>query len=94
MTISPKERFLDICHFKRPGDLFTFDKFWPETLEKWVKRGTPEQVIDPCFIYDYFQFDHWHPLTQVKSGINADDTQSSMAHLYNTITSGGVECQR
>jgi len=71
MGISARERFLGICHFERPGDLFTFDKFWPETLEEWVKQGAPKQIIDPCFLYDYFQFDHCHSLTQVKSGIGA-----------------------
>jgi len=71
MSITIRERFLDICHFKRPGDLFTFDKFWPETLEKWVNQGAPKEIIDPRFICDYFQFDHEHSLTQVKSGIGA-----------------------
>ena len=71
MSISTRERFLDICHFKRPGDLFTSDKFWPETLEEWVKQGAPKEIIGPCFLYDYFQFDYWHSLTQVKSGIGA-----------------------
>ena len=71
MSITIRERFLDVCHFKRPGDLFTFDKFWPETLEKWVNQGAPKEIIDPRFICDYFQFDHEHSLTQVKSGIGA-----------------------
>jgi len=71
MNISPKERFLDICRFERPGDLFTFDKFWPETLEEWVKQGAPKEIIGPRFLYDYFEFDHRHSLTQVKSGIDA-----------------------
>ena len=71
MNISPKERFLDICHFKRPGDLLPFDSFWPETLEEWVKQGAPKEIIGPRFLYDYFQFDHGHSLTQVKSGIGA-----------------------
>ena len=71
MSISTRERFLDICHFKRLGDLFTFDKCWPETLGEWVKQGAPKQIIDPCFLSDHFQFNHWHSLTQVKSGIGA-----------------------
>ena len=45
MNISLKERFSDICHFKRPGDLFIFDRFWPETLENWVKQGAPKQMV-------------------------------------------------
>ena len=71
MSVTPRERFLDICHFKRAGDLFIFDKFWPETLEEWVKQGAPEGVIDPSFICGYFQFDSLHSLAEVKSGIGA-----------------------
>ena len=71
MSISTRERFLGICRFERPGDLFTFDKFWPETLEEWVKQGAPKEIIGPRFLYDYFQFDHRHSLTQIKSGIGA-----------------------
>jgi len=71
MSISTRERFLDICRFERPGDLFTFDTFWPETLEEWVKQGAPKEIIGPRFRRDYFQFDHRHSLTQVKSGIGA-----------------------
>ncbi len=71
MNITAKQRFLDICHFKRPGDLFTFDKFWPETLEEWGKQGAPKEIINPPFLNDYFQFDQVHSLTQIKSGISA-----------------------
>jgi len=35
MNISPKERFLDICHFKRPSDLWLSDSFWQKTLGEW-----------------------------------------------------------
>ncbi len=50
MNISPKERFLDICHFKRPGDLFLrVELFWGKTLEKWVEQGAPEQIVAPTF---------------------------------------------
>ena len=71
MNISPKERFLDICHFKRLGDLFYFDWFWPETLEEWVKQGAPKQIVPTGeehmwragrFLSDYFQFDRWYRL--------------------------------
>ncbi len=64
MNISPKERFLDICHFKRPGDLCMLtgyaqgNIFWPQTLEEWIKQGAPEEIIDPRFMREYFQFEH------------------------------------
>ena len=64
MNISPKERFLDICHFKRPGDLYTYDYFWPSTPEEWVKQGAPKQIIHPRFRRDYFQFQHIRALAE------------------------------
>ena len=71
MSISNRERFLDICHFKRPGDLFYLDWFWPETLKEWVKQGAPEQIIPTVkepkwqagrFLSDYFHFDRQYRL--------------------------------
>ncbi|MFC1984621.1 hypothetical protein ACFLU0_01230, partial [Chloroflexota bacterium] len=77
MSISARERFLDICHFKRQGDLYTFDYFWPETLEKWVRQGAPKQIVPTVdekvfggrFLNNYFQFDHWRLLFEVISGV-------------------------
>jgi uroporphyrinogen decarboxylase len=66
MKISPKERFLDICHFKRPGDLCLLSDrfnnlFWQQTLEEWSKQGAPKEIIDPRFRREYFRFEriHW-----------------------------------
>jgi len=79
MSISARERFLGICRFERPGDLYIRDSFWPTTLEEWVKQGAPKQMAVPTmegqirgipFLYDYFHFDprpHW--LTEVISGL-------------------------
>jgi len=84
MNISQKERFLDICHFKRPGDLWLRDVFWRETLEKWVKQGAPKQIIIPTlkqqllgnrFLDDYFQFDCSRSLFEVISGISVAVSQ-------------------
>ena len=58
MDVSPKQRFLDICHFKRPGELWLSDSFWPETLEKWTEQGAPEEIVGPRFQREYFQFQH------------------------------------
>jgi len=79
MSISARERFLGICRFERPGDLYLRDSFWPKTLENWVKQGAPKEIATPkfgdqyrpkSFLYDYFHFDprpQW--LTEVISGI-------------------------
>ncbi|MBA7573564.1 hypothetical protein ES708_15362 [subsurface metagenome] len=69
MNISPKERFLDIAHFKRLGDLYTRDGFTQQTVEEWVKQGAPKEIIDPRFQIDYFQFQHGRGLVEIKSGI-------------------------
>jgi len=72
MSISARERFLDICHFKRPGDLFYLDWFWPETFEEWIKQGAPKQIVPTVgehmwragnFLSDYFQFNRLHDLS-------------------------------
>ena len=69
MSISNRERFLDICHFKRPGDLYLTEWYWPTTLEEWVKQGAPKQIINPRFLRDYFQFQNVQKLAEIKSGI-------------------------
>ena len=74
MNISPKQRFLDICHFKRLGDLCmpsTLNRFWEQTLEEWVEQGVPKEIIHPHFLNDYFQFQHIHWLTEIKSGAHS-----------------------
>jgi len=81
MNISPKQRFLDICHFKRPGDLFLmFDCFWEETLEKWVEQGVPKEIIDPRFREDYFQFQYIRWLSEIKSGIHGSSAMIDLSH--------------
>ena len=57
MTISTRERFLGICHFERPGDLYIREMFGLEALREWVKQGAPEQILDwrRGFVEDYFQ---------------------------------------
>ncbi len=70
MNISPKERFLDICHFKRPGDLYmpsSHNFFWGKTLEEWLKQGAPKEIIDPRFRREYFQFERIRMLVETKS---------------------------
>ena len=69
MNISPKERFLDIAHFKRRGDLYmssSLDLLWEETLENWVEQGAPKEIINPRFSRDYFQFEHIRSLAETE----------------------------
>jgi len=80
MNIPPKQRFLDICHFKRPGDLYMLnDRFWSETLKNWVKQGAPKQMLPSTlreglggnrFVHDYFQFNRWRSLFEIISGVS------------------------
>ena len=86
MSISPKERFLDICHFKRPNDLCLLttsgNVFWEETLQEWVKQGAPEQILKARFRGDSFQFQHIRWLLEIRSGyIGADvRTNTNIGH--------------
>ncbi len=73
MNISPKERFLDICHFKRPGDLYMIDGFAGPTIERWIEQGAPEELIDRDFAKEYFQFDHVHWIGKILSGPAANE---------------------
>ncbi len=74
MNISPKERFLDICHFKRPGDLCMLSSginvFREHRLGKWVEQGAPKEIITPGFLRDYFQIQHIRWLYEISSGIS------------------------
>ena len=76
MSISTRERFLGICRFERPGDLYLstpyFNSFWRQTLEEWVKQGAPKQILDNRFRADYFQFNHTRILHEIVSGIAMD----------------------
>ena len=69
MSISNRERFLDICHFKSRGDLYTKDVLSELTLEKWVEQGAPEEIVNPRFYMDYFQFRDRRFLTEIKSDV-------------------------
>jgi len=65
MNISPKERFLDICHFKRPGDLCMISNgaanyVEAQALKNWLEQGAPKEIIDLHFQRDYFQFEYIH----------------------------------
>ena len=75
MNISAKQRFLDICHFKRPGDLCMLSHpaqgsvLTEQTLENWIEQGAPKEIIDPDFCRDYFQFQYIRWLGEIRSGL-------------------------
>ena len=93
MSISPKERFLDICHFKRPGDLWLRDIFWEETLESWVGQGAPEEIKNPSFQTDYFQLQQIRRLGGIRSSLPSagekdEDVKFDLGHVYSPFTWG------
>lgn len=92
MDISPKERFLDICNFKRPDDLClttTGNAFWGETLREWIKQGAPEQILNAHFRGDYFQFQHVRWLAEIRSGIVGGDVSKKTDLGYGIIVDDG-----
>ncbi len=72
MSISNRERFLEIARFERPNDLYVgtfFHEFWRETIHCWIQQGAPASLTDSRFRGDYFQFDHMRLLREVISGL-------------------------
>jgi len=73
MAMTRRDRFLGICRFDRPGDLYINDGFWSQTLKEWIKQGAPENIWDPAFRADYFQFSpglHTPGLLDIRSGLS------------------------
>jgi len=95
MNISPKQRFLDICHFKRLGDLCLLGErvnnlYWDETIEEWVKQGAPKQIIDPRFRREYFRFERIRWLCGLKGGIGEGYERPLFADLADTDIGHGI----
>ena len=94
MSISTRERFLGICRFERPGDLFYYDFFWPETREEWVKQGAPKQILPAYgerrtsrFLRDYFQFGYYRSvLTGVGNRIGFEPSGLGYGIEYRQMT--------
>jgi len=92
MDVSPREMFLDICHFKRQGDLCLTsitNAFWGETLSEWVKQGAPEQISNARFRGDYFQFQHVRWLAEIRSGIVGGDVSKKTDLGYGIVVDEG-----
>jgi hypothetical protein len=81
MKMTNRERFKAIARFQRPGDLYTYDSFWPETLPKWVaQQGAPKELIPEehtiyygKFLKEYFKYSDKCIITQVKSAFIASE---------------------
>ena len=68
MNISPKERYLDICHFKRLGDMWLRDSLPEVTLKNWVAQGAPSEIVkNPRFCREYFQFERSSGLVEIRA---------------------------
>ena len=75
MEVSPKQRFLDIAHFKRPGDLSLLSSLNyanEATFVEWAKQGAPEQILDAGYRQSYFQFTPVRTLAGIRSAGMAD----------------------
>jgi hypothetical protein len=94
-NISNRERFKQIARFQRPGDLFTTEMVWTETLTAWVQQGAPKQILAKNenqfealfgnqFFRDYFKHGSKRIITRVKSGINGTDYQD-IGHGFTTV---------
>ena len=103
-NISPKERFLDICHFKRPGDLCLLSTASSDLSGKtlrgrqtpkqplwdWVEQGAPKEIIDTSFSREYFQFECMRRLGEIKSGwLGIGAEFFPMVDIGHGITVGG-----
>src|SRR3989339_1573159 len=71
-----RQRFLDICHGKRLGDVSLWDwcfRTLVETPEEWVKQGAPEGIRNPKFYNRLFRFEHINPLQEIIASTSRSD---------------------
>ncbi len=70
MATTDREKFLAVCHFEKPGELFYYDSFdWPQTVREWVKQGAPAAIKDPSVRSGLFKYNGVRWLTEIRSGI-------------------------
>ena len=75
-TMLKRERFLGICRGERPSDFGVMDWFhrcWPDTIERWIEEGAPEDIRTQEGLNRYFQFDHLQVLHEIISEHNRAD---------------------
>jgi uroporphyrinogen decarboxylase len=47
ISITPRERFLQICNFERKGDIYIWGvDSWNEAINRWVREGMPVKNIN------------------------------------------------
>jgi len=84
-----RQRFLDICHFKRTGDIAIYDwfnRYWTDTPKEWVKQGAPAEILKPEGFSKYFGFDHIHNLQEIVSEHNRKDLPEAQAGEMFVVT--------
>ncbi len=86
MEASLRQRFLDICRFKRTGDLCLLapwlNDFWMETPEVWVKQGAPAELMDSRTLRDYLEFEHIRVLREIQTGLFMDKRLNVLGRNY------------
>ncbi len=86
MAESLRQRFLDICRFKRTGDLCLLapwlNDFWMETPEVWVKQGAPAELVDARTLRDYLEFEHIRVLREIQTGLFMDKRLNVLGRNY------------
>ena len=68
--MTPRERFLEIAHFERTGDIFlpsNYQWFWHQTILRWVKEGAPPQILSRDHRNEFFGFDRTEIIPIVSS---------------------------
>jgi hypothetical protein len=95
MSISNRERYKAIAQFQKPGDLYSFEILWDETLANWVKQGAPKEILargtemyGNSFFRNYFQLEKRYILTQVASAFGGQKDQD-LGHDIIDIMGGG-----
>jgi hypothetical protein len=84
-----RQRFLDICHGKRPGDVLItdwFNRYWLDVPDEWIKQGAPKEIKKAAAFNRYFQFEHIHNLQEIVSEHNRIDLPEVEAGEFFFVT--------
>ena len=86
MTESLRQRFLDICRFKRKGDLCLLapwlNDFWVEVPGVWVRQGAPAELADHRKLRDFFQFERIRLMREIQTGLYMDKRLEILGQTY------------